>query len=355
MLTKEVASQMVEQTMIRLERNINIMDLDGLIFASGEPIRLHQLHAGAAHVAKTGETLVIEETETSQWPGSKAGINLPLKFKDKLVAVIGITGSPKDLEAVAPLVQLTCELLLHQAIVTSEAEWKRKWKDDAVTELMMTGQLSESTIERAAMSHFSFSPPLICSVFESTGEQTNTLRRKIEDFFDWSDQIVGIGLNNELVLITSRLEEKSLEAKLTRLQHVAPFQKVAIGKTVYSTSELSLSLTTANVTLSKQQSLIDTFTQYELHYLLAQVPSHDRYNYAKSLVGTLDDKACLTLLHLMKHNLSLQDTADSLGIHRHTLTYRIKQIQEKTGLHPLIFQDAVRLWLALEWQKAETT
>lgn len=351
MLTKEIATQMVEQTMIRLNRNINVMDLNGLIFASGERVRLHHIHEGAAHVARTGETLIIRDDQVNMWPGSKAGINLPLWHDEKMIAVIGITGDPNDLESVAPLVQLTCELMLHQSIVTAESEWKRKWKDDAITELMMTDQFSQETLQRASLSHLSLHPPLCCIVFTCKKEQTNTLRRRLEDFLDWSDKLVGVGINGELVLVLSRLEEDRIVEKISRFLPSNSSVKAAIGKTVSSTHDLHISLRTALVAKSNQQSSVMRFSEIELNYLLALVPVTERDAFVFSMLESLDEKAQETLYVLFTHNLSIRLTAEALDIHRHTLSYRLQQIQEKTGLDPLKFLDATKLWLALEWSK----
>jgi carbohydrate diacid regulator len=61
MLTKQLANQIVEQTMIRLNRNINVMDTNGMILASGELERVENIHEGAVHVAKTHKPLLITE------------------------------------------------------------------------------------------------------------------------------------------------------------------------------------------------------------------------------------------------------------------------------------------------------
>ena len=42
MLTKQLADEIVEQTMIRLNRNLNVMDTNGMILASGEEIANQQ-------------------------------------------------------------------------------------------------------------------------------------------------------------------------------------------------------------------------------------------------------------------------------------------------------------------------
>ena len=63
MLTKQLADEIVEQTMIRLKHNLNVMDTNGMILSSGDEERIDKIHEGAAHVAKTGEELWITKKE----------------------------------------------------------------------------------------------------------------------------------------------------------------------------------------------------------------------------------------------------------------------------------------------------
>ncbi len=58
MLTKQLADEIVEQTMIRLNRNLNVMDTNGMILASGEEIRINKIHEGAAYRSENGGSFV---------------------------------------------------------------------------------------------------------------------------------------------------------------------------------------------------------------------------------------------------------------------------------------------------------
>ena len=136
MITKQLAEEIVEQTMIRLNRNFNVMDTNGMILASGETERIERIHEGAAIVAKTGEVLWITRSNMKEWHGTKPGVNIPIHFKQRLVGVIGITGNPEDLHEIATLVQLTTEMMVHQSLITSRTEWKRKMKELIFEELI---------------------------------------------------------------------------------------------------------------------------------------------------------------------------------------------------------------------------
>jgi carbohydrate diacid regulator len=81
MLTQEVAEAIVEETMLRLNRNINIIDKSGIVIASGDSSRINCFHEGGLHAIQTGKTLLITKENEDQWKGSKLGINLPIESK----------------------------------------------------------------------------------------------------------------------------------------------------------------------------------------------------------------------------------------------------------------------------------
>lgn len=59
----------------------------------------------------------------------------------------------------------------------------------------------------------------------------------------------------------------------------------------------------------------------------------------------LDDIDTLTISSLLKHQLSIQETADDLFIHRNTLNYRLDKIFQKTGFQFRHFEDAMAYYV----------
>lgn len=59
----------------------------------------------------------------------------------------------------------------------------------------------------------------------------------------------------------------------------------------------------------------------------------------------LDDVDRLTISSLLKHQLSIQDTADDLFIHRNTLNYRLDKLFQKTGFQFRQFEDAMTYYV----------
>lgn len=111
-LSSRLAQSIVDNTMKQIPYNVNIMDENGYIIASGDKNRINTLHVGAVEAIKRRKTLPMTDEVGSY---GQPGINMPLIFDGKVVGVIGITGKPQTVTPLASLLKMTAELLLEQA------------------------------------------------------------------------------------------------------------------------------------------------------------------------------------------------------------------------------------------------
>src|SRR5690554_4917559 len=97
MLTSEIATNIVRETMNRLDRNINIVNTEGYIIASGIPSRVGELHVAALEAIRSGQTIVITKNNQQLWDGALCGMNMPVSFQNQIVGAIGLTGEPEEI------------------------------------------------------------------------------------------------------------------------------------------------------------------------------------------------------------------------------------------------------------------
>lgn len=84
---------------------------------------------------------------------------MPIMYQDEVVGVIGITGESEEMLEIANLVQLTTEMMTHQAIVESKSEWQRK-NNDYIFEALVHGSKLEGTLnERIQKLPFALAAP----------------------------------------------------------------------------------------------------------------------------------------------------------------------------------------------------
>ena len=95
-IDSKIAQDIVNRVMEVIPYNVNIMNKDGVIIASGDKGRVNKLHSGALEVLQKDEVIEIYMNTDKE----KEGINLPIKFYKETVGVIGITGNPTEIMSV---------------------------------------------------------------------------------------------------------------------------------------------------------------------------------------------------------------------------------------------------------------
>ncbi len=354
MITKQLAEEIVKQTMIRLNRNLNVMDTNGMILASGETERIEKIHEAAAQVAKSGETLWITEAELAAWHGVKAGVNLPIYFQEKLVGVIGITGNPEELKEISTLVQLTTEMMVHQSLITSHIEWNRKRNELIFDELTSGKPLSAAVLERISQIEIEHATSFVTLLVELKNASSPSRRiiEQLEGHFHGQTVVSGHSQLNEVFLLIQVDDPLTLERKLSSvlqsLQKIGAF-RVGVGIIVDSIFDTRTSYLAARnaLTFGKPEQSLIFFEDVELMALLKRNPPAELEKFTARILSGLNDSLCQTLTMYFNCNKNNAETADELNIHRHTLSYRLKKIKNITGLDPADFQDAVVIHLAL--------
>lgn len=354
MLTKQLAEEIVRQTMIRLNRNLNVMDTNGMILASGDIERVERIHEGAAHVARTGENLWISAANLDEWKGSKPGVNMPILFQQQLVGVIGISGEPEELKEIATLVQLTTEMMVHQSLTTSNIEWRRKMNELIFEELINCKPRTPAVKERLTELKFDEKSPYITLLVEypHLAAPSRRIIEQFEDQFQPYCALIGHSQINELFILMAGSDNDKLETIVSELLHFLQIAKpfrIGVGTPVPTLDGIRNSYLNAKDALQfgKPDHQLIHFEDVEFLSLLKKTPSSDLSRFTERILSGLSGMQRETLGVYFKCNKMATETADVMQIHRHTLSYRLKKIEEQTGLNPNLFNDAVILHVAL--------
>lgn len=355
MLTQEIAQQIVRETMNRLKRNINIMDHTGTIIASGDPARVNQIHQGAADVIRTKQPLLITAANQQHYQGARPGINLPIQFQEQTIGVIGITGDPKELVEFGELVKMITEMMITQAFVASQTEWKRRLKEVVFEELIQMEPKYDVVEQKLALLKVRLTPPFHVALME-IGEQplpNQELIQKVEELLDDRQLLVGFHKVRRLFILTSGLAEPVVKRKLetvrASMQHAGISVHIGLGAGVTASDKIWQSLEEAKLALRLGDCRhgVTSYAEIETKALIDRMDRHVKQKYVERVFAGLSPKAIETLDAFFENNLSITETAKSLYIHRNTLLYRLAKIKELTGYDPQTFQDAVSLQLAV--------
>lgn len=135
-LSRRLAQRIVDQVSTALEQNVNLMDAQGVIVASRDHARIGTVHGGARHVVRTGAMVAIHPGEEDA--GTRAGVNLPLTWGEEVIGVVGVTGDPREISAVAHVVRLATQLLVEQAAEQNASE-QREAADRGLLAWILSG------------------------------------------------------------------------------------------------------------------------------------------------------------------------------------------------------------------------
>ena len=88
-----------------LGKNINIMNKDGTIIASGDKSRIGDFHGAAKDAIDQKSEVIVNENSQAKYAGSKAGVNIPIYYKGEALGVVGITCEPAEVKGYGLIVK----------------------------------------------------------------------------------------------------------------------------------------------------------------------------------------------------------------------------------------------------------
>lgn len=360
-LTTELAQEMVERTMRILQKNINVMNADGVIIGSGERNRIGQKHDGARLVLTSGDSVEIDQETSLRLEGVRPGINLPICFHEQVVGVIGITGEPEDIRHHAELVKMAAELVLEQSFLLERVQWRQRIESEIVNQLISNSDVGDHQLKnRAAWLGMELDKPRTAIVFQPVPSSEDAVHKMIHaiQYDKNSDDLLGMTFRHELVLLRQpildhRLKNEAGQLKRTMERAIEGRVLVGVGTVADDISRLSLSFEHARDALRLGKILdpeegVYFFESYQLESLFMMAGAAEENRRWTDFYKPLIQEAELThtLRIYMEEGGDLQRIVDRLYIHRNTLRYRLDKIQTLTGKDPRHVKQLMELYLA---------
>ncbi|MGH3072868.1 MAG: PucR family transcriptional regulator, partial [Gaiellaceae bacterium] len=148
------------------------------------------------------------------------------------------------------------------------------------------------------------------------------------------------------------LEEDAI-AIAREVVEAAPGARVGVGRPAAGTA-LGRSLLEARASLEAVSGSVATYQDLGSLELLLSLPGAALEAFVARVLGPASTNAWLleSLAALLDTGCRWSDAADRLGIHRHTLRYRMDQLRKQTGRHPDDPAQRMELWLAVKAKQA---
>jgi carbohydrate diacid regulator len=385
MISGKKSQYIVEELSEIIGMNINFMNEEGVIVASTDRSRIGTVHQGALVVLGTKKKLLVDKD--NQYEGTKAGINLPVYFENRVIGVIGITGNDPEVLKMAEVIRKMTEILIKEQMVDERNEivnqskevlirdWMEgRWKDDKAFSsrawlLGINVNLSRVVVTiRIHVEDNDQQEPVGFDLQREENRYAGYLREAIQ--FNDQDLIVPTGYMKYALLVTcpESGEEKRRQFVTRKIQYILrqipkssiSAVKVGIGGYYDFIRGISVSYLESEKaeTYSKTNKETDIvfYEDLRLELLLDGIPNERCSHFVQKTLNLKafsdPEEIVETLTLFFANNQSINKTAEKLFIHKNTLQYRLIKIKEATGYDPRVFEEAVLLYLSLYLKSA---
>lgn len=377
LLERQLAQQIVDRTMEITDNNINVMNQFGVIIGSGDKNRISKIHDGALLALHRGETVEVTEASSKALKGVKSGINLILKKSEQIIGVIGITGDPNKIRNYAKLVKMTAEMIIEQVNLTEQLQWDRRHREEFIS-AWITGNIKQNELlDWGKRLDINISFPRVAAIIRfrdsSKPMSLRAIRRVVELLeHPYRDNLVAVLSMKEIVVLkpatfyqgewNSDEESKRIDQLLIRLkQYEITDIDIALGHYFTGDQQVPLSFQSAQLTLQaglnnsskKNKHLYDSLRLPVLLSPLRASWQAEQIGKAFEKLQAKDKNGQLvkTLNALFQYHNSLNECAKHLYIHRNTLRYRIKKIQQITKLDPEKLEGLLELYVGFQLKR----
>lgn len=347
-ITSNLGAEIIKRIAKYTEVGLNIMDLNGKIVASTDKSRVGELHIGAVEVLKTGEELIIDTKKLEKYPGSKQGVNLPVKHNKKVAGVVGASGEPGELYQVIHVIRGAVEIVMEQITIERQAHFKERQWGYWLQQLLHPGGFDKEKLEEEAeyslQAHIHSDWQIVVLQVKNGQDMLKIIRREIEGMK--LDVLFALPfLENEIIIALPAVFERFQSFGNTLIKYASGQGRIGIGEAGYGLSGIRNSYIQAKQALlfAGEDSKISYSSSWQLERLIDAIDDeeYERISFEyEQLLEKLEKIYIDTIDIFFYMNFSIKKTADYLLVHRNTLFYRFERIHQKIGLNPRSFDDA---------------
>jgi purine catabolism regulator len=356
-LTKAISSQLANAQLARVERALEVHErlAHAVLEGRGAPALLAIV---GEHV---GCSLALVD-EAGRVVGERQGARLD-SCEHVLDLSVVADGETWSLRAGKPREELSeyDRLVLHHGQTALAFELSRRHAVSAA-ELRLAGdlledlehdRLDEREIGRR-IAAFGLDPRAQYAALLAVGPQEEDVRAVIARELDGrSVRHLSASRRDRAAFLVATDKEDEALALAGELVETAPGIRLGVGRPASGTG-LGRSLLEARAALDAVTGSVASYHDLGSLELLLSLPSAALEAFVARVLGPAAGNAWLleSLAALLDSGCRWSEAADRLGVHRHTLRYRMEQLRKQTGRHPDDPEQRMELWLAVKAKQA---
>lgn len=350
-ISSATAKEIVNQISEVLGQKINIMDTDGVIIASSTAEREGSIHGGAKKIIEENLKQLIVENDL-QYEGSQNGVNLPIIFQREIIGIIGITGKVEDVLKYGQIIKKMTEILLLDGRIKEQEIIEQKARDRFFDEWILCGYESKNPQEFYRMAEafaVDVSKPKRIAVLQILSENkvedriqteiSRYIRKAVHEHFGGNV----FRTATKIVCVLDEMDEEFLISGLREILYqirnlfncrlVAGIDSEAEVLHLYDNFRKAVKALELSI---KRDSEVTCYDELDINFVLGNVPKEVCMQYIRRLFGDIELEEIQKYLDFAKiyleANGSLVVMSEQLFLHKNTVKYKIKKLEQITGI-----------------------
>ena len=345
----EISKQLAENIVIEMKKiigkDLNFMNSNGIIIASTNKERINSYHEGAIKAIAENSVIIVDWE--SQYQGARKGINIPIKFLEEIIGVIGISGEREEVEKYGVIIKKMVEILIKEAYLLKKKEEEEEYEKLMLESIIFEGEDKLNIKGNGRIISIKFD-------FNMEGDIVKNIFKKIREIIKIEKDYIMLKHNKIVILLINKKRNyvETFVEKIEKLILKKNF-KIGIGEEKENFNELKNSYEESLIALEwceknggKKIYYEDMLLEIVLNSLLEKDKKKYRNKVLKNLKSEEIEEYASILFLYERYNGSLNKISKELCCHSNTLQYKLNKLVEKTGYDMRKYKDFVIIKIA---------
>jgi len=255
-----------------------------------------------------------------------------------------------------PLVKAFIEMFYGQQLLLKEESFSNKTIESFIESIEENSLNSEEIKKLEQRLGLLFSPPYQIAIGQIDHDKTYVLQL-ITNIFKDTSVLTHFFSNNRFCFISFTNSSTYFQSKLKELNNQlhsisVPYQ-IGVSQEIISYNLLHKAWKEAMDAFLYSSNDLVFYNEILLESLILSSNKTKREEFMRNILKDLTEKYDETIENFCKYNLNIADCSKAMFIHRNSLIYRLKKINEITGLDPMKANDVFLLKIALKIKKID--
>ena len=365
-LSRQGAQAIVEEVGAIVGQHINMMDPEGYVIASTDPERIGTLHEGARKIIREHlDELYVRDEEATLT--SRPGLNLPVYQAGSIAGVIGITGRYEDVAGYGQIVKKMVEILIRENAEQDERRMGQRVLNRFLEDWVLGSGLLQPRIleERGFALGIDISVPrrVMVSGVRNFQEYASTAsgQKLLEQAEGEAASLAGAGClvfrnAGRQIFLVQGASDRHMEQLAGRIRSCVK-KKFGIGLVMGiggRARDIHVAYGQANkawrsASMSKRDVM--TYDSVTLELFTEDVAESVKAEYLRKGFKNCGYEELCQWMGLLEAYFSaegsLKAASDAMHIHKNTLTYKLRKLEELTGYDVRVLSQSAVFYMAM--------